>query len=134
MHGPDIWKWAIVYAFVFSLVGLREKFRARGYGLFTLSAGIGFWPAAILSAAFFGYSHHGNSGEDWIGLFNVWTAGLPLVAADRHSLDADRTSHGLRLGRDVLLWCGQQWPDAARSSSEFEFVRPGLAVRRYCRS
>src|SRR5712664_650666 len=42
---------------------MREEFRARGYGLFTLSAGIGFWPAAILSAAFFGYSHHGNSGR-----------------------------------------------------------------------
>ena len=52
LHGPNIWKWAIVYAFVFILVALREEFRARGYGLFTLSAGIGFWSAAILSAAF----------------------------------------------------------------------------------
>ena len=76
LHGPYIWKWAIVYAFVFILVALREEFRARGYGLFTLSAGIGFWSAAILSAAFFGYSHHGNSGEDWIGLFNAGAFGL----------------------------------------------------------
>ena len=76
LRGPDIWKWAIVYAFVFTLVALREEFRARGYGLLTLSAGIGFWPAAILSAAFFGYSHHGNSGEDWIGLFNAGAFGL----------------------------------------------------------
>lgn len=76
LHGTDIWKWAIVYAFVFTLVALREEFRARGYGLFTLSAGIGFWPAAILSAVFFGYSHHGNSGEDWIGLFNAGLFGL----------------------------------------------------------
>ena len=76
LHGTDIWKWAVVYAFVFTLVALREEFRARGYGLFTLSAGIGFWPAAILSAAFFGYSHHGNSGEDWIGLFNAGAFGL----------------------------------------------------------
>jgi len=76
LHGADIWKWAIVYAFVFILVALREEFRARGYGLFTLSAGIGFWPTAILSAAFFGYSHHGNSGEDWIGLFNAGAFGL----------------------------------------------------------
>jgi uncharacterized protein len=76
LQGTDIWKWAIVYAFVFILVALREEFRARGYGLFTLSAGIGFWPAAILSAAYFGYSHHGNSGEDWIGLFNAGAFGL----------------------------------------------------------
>ena len=76
LHGFEIWKWAVVYALVFILVALREEFRARGYGLFTLSAGIGFWPAAILSAAFFGYSHHGNSGEDWIGLFNAGAFGL----------------------------------------------------------
>jgi uncharacterized protein len=76
LHGTDIWKWAIVYALVFILVALREEFGARGYGLFTLSAGIGFWPAAILSAALFGYSHHGNSGEDWVGLFNVGAFGL----------------------------------------------------------
>jgi len=76
LHGGDIWKWAIVYLLVFILVALREEFRARGYGLFTLSAGIGFWPAAILSAAYFGYTHYGNSGEDWIGLFNAGAFGL----------------------------------------------------------
>ena len=76
LHGFDIWKWAIVYALVFVLVALREEFRARGYALFTLASGIGFWPAALLSAAYFGYSHHGNSGEDWIGLFNAGAFGL----------------------------------------------------------
>jgi len=74
--GADIWKWAAVYALVFMLVAVREEFRARGYALFTLTAGIGFWPAAILSSAFFGYSHHGNTGEDWIGLFNAGLFGL----------------------------------------------------------
>lgn len=76
LHGPDVWKWATIYGFVFILVALREEFRARGYGLFTLSAGIGFWPAALLSSAFFGFSHRGNSGEDWIGLFNAGVFGL----------------------------------------------------------
>jgi uncharacterized protein len=76
LHGADIWKWAAVYAFVFILVALREEFRARGYGLFTLSSGIGFWPAAMVSAVYFGYSHHGNSGEDWVGLFNAGAFGL----------------------------------------------------------
>jgi len=76
LRGADVWKWAAIYAFVFMLVALREEFRARGYGLYTLSAGIGFWPAAILWSAFFGYSHHGNSGEDWIGLFNAGAFGL----------------------------------------------------------
>jgi membrane protease YdiL (CAAX protease family) len=76
LHGADVWKWATIYALVFMLVALREEFRARGYGLFTLSVGIGFWPAAIVSSAFFGYSHHLNSGEDWIGLLNAGAFGL----------------------------------------------------------
>lgn len=76
LHGADVWKWAAIYSFVFLLVGLREEFRSRGYLQYTLSLGIGFWPAALLSAALFGYGHHGNSGEDWIGLFNAGVFGL----------------------------------------------------------
>jgi uncharacterized protein len=76
LGGIDIGRWAAIYALVFLLVALREEFRARGYALFTLSTGIGFWPAAIISSAFFGYSHHGNSGEDWIGLCNAGLFGL----------------------------------------------------------
>ena len=76
LHGADIVKWAVAYLIVFLLVALREEFRARGYALFTLSLGVGFWPAAILTSAFFAFSHRGNSGEDWIGLFNVGLFGL----------------------------------------------------------
>jgi len=45
LRGTDMWRWAGVYALVFILVALKEEFLARGYWLFTLSAGIGFWPA-----------------------------------------------------------------------------------------
>jgi membrane protease YdiL (CAAX protease family) len=76
LHGTAVWMWAGIYALVFTLVALREEFRARGYALYTLAAGIGYWPAAIISAAYFGYSHHGNTGEDWIGLFNAGLYGL----------------------------------------------------------
>jgi membrane protease YdiL (CAAX protease family) len=76
LHGVDIWEWAAVYGLVFILVALREEFRVRGYGLYTLSAGIGFWPAAIVSSAYFGYAHHANPGEDWLGLFNAGALGL----------------------------------------------------------
>lgn len=78
LHGFQICLWAAGYALVFVLLALREEFRARGYGLFALSAGIGFWPAAIVSSAYFGYSHHGNSGEDWVGLVNAGAFGLLL--------------------------------------------------------
>lgn len=87
LHGADIWKWAAIYALVFMLVALREEFRARGYGLFTLTAGLGFWPAAVLSAVFFAYSHHLNSGEDWIGLVNVGVFGLLLCFLLRRTGD-----------------------------------------------
>jgi len=76
LYGGEVAKWAVLWGLVFILVALREEFRARGYALFTLAAGIGFWPAAIISAAFFGYSHHGNTGEDWIGLINAGLFGL----------------------------------------------------------
>jgi uncharacterized protein len=76
LHGADVWKWAALYGFAFILVALREEFRSRGYALYTLTSGIGFWPAAILSSAFFGFTHRGNSGEDWIGLFDVGLFGM----------------------------------------------------------
>ena len=72
----DTWRWAGIYALVFIVVALKEEFLARGYWLVTFSAGIGFWPAAIASSAAFGYGHHGNSGEDWVGLFNAGAFGL----------------------------------------------------------
>jgi len=87
LHGVDVLKWAILWALVFILVALREEFRARGYGLFTLSSITSFWPAAILCSAFFGYSHHGNSGEDWIGLFNAAAFGLLLCFLLRRTGD-----------------------------------------------
>lgn len=76
LHGGAILMWAAIWAVIFVLVGLKEEFRARGYGLFTLARGIGFWPAAIVWAAYFAYTHHSNQGETWIGLLNVGLFGL----------------------------------------------------------
>jgi membrane protease YdiL (CAAX protease family) len=75
LRSAEIGKWALLYVLVFILVALTEEFSARGYLLYTLSAGIGFWPAAILTSVFFGYSHR-NPGEDWIGLVNAGIFGL----------------------------------------------------------
>jgi uncharacterized protein len=75
-HSTNMWRWSSLYALVFFVVALKEEFVARGYWLFTLSSGIGFWPAAIVSSVIFGYGHHGNSGEDWVGLFNAGVFGL----------------------------------------------------------
>ena len=60
----------------FLFVGLFEEFFFRGYALFTLTTGIGFWPAAILCSVVFGYVHHSNPGETWVGAFAAGFVGL----------------------------------------------------------
>jgi uncharacterized protein len=76
LHGAEILKWAFLFSVVFILVALREEFGLRGYALFTLSTGIGFWPAAIVSSAYFGYGHLGNTGENWFGAFLAGAFGM----------------------------------------------------------
>jgi membrane protease YdiL (CAAX protease family) len=76
LHGTEAWTYAGVWAAAFLLVSLQEEFRGRGYELFTLATGVGFWPAALLTSFWFGYTHRGNSGETPIGLLSVGAIGL----------------------------------------------------------
>jgi membrane protease YdiL (CAAX protease family) len=78
LHGAEVWAYAGVYALAFFLIGLEEEFRYHGYALRTLASGIGFWPAAITTAALFGYLHLGNRGETLVGAFNASISGLFL--------------------------------------------------------
>jgi membrane protease YdiL (CAAX protease family) len=71
LSGVAILKYAAIWGCIFLLVGFSEEFLYRGYALFTLATGIGFWPAAILLSALFGAVHLSNSGEDWIGALSV---------------------------------------------------------------
>jgi membrane protease YdiL (CAAX protease family) len=75
-HGPEIAKWALLWAVSFLGVALFEEFLFRGYALYTLADGIGFWPAAVLLAGVFGWVHKHNSGENWIGVAGVFFVGL----------------------------------------------------------
>ncbi|MHB8502303.1 MAG: CPBP family intramembrane glutamic endopeptidase [Candidatus Acidiferrales bacterium] len=75
-HGASIGKWALFWGFFFVVVGLFEEFFFRGYSLYTLADGIGFWPAAVLLSAAFGAVHIHNSGEGWAGVASVAFAGL----------------------------------------------------------
>jgi len=76
LHGGAILQYAILWGAVFVFVGLFEEFGFRGYALFTLTTGMGFWPAAFALSLLFGYVHHGNSGETWLGAFNAGFVGL----------------------------------------------------------
>lgn len=76
LHGLAVIKYAVIWGAVFLVVGFFEEFAFRGYPLFTLTTGIGFWPAAIVISACFGLVHRGNSGESWAGVFTVVLVGL----------------------------------------------------------
>jgi CAAX protease family protein len=75
-HGVAIAKWALFWSVFFVVVGLFEEFFFRGYALYTLAEGIGFWPAAVLLSVSFGAVHLQNSGEGWVGVVGVVFVGL----------------------------------------------------------
>lgn len=85
LHGGVIMKYAALWAFAFLLVALFEELSFRGYALFTLSSGIGFWPAATILSAIFGYVHHANPGETWLGAFSAGAIGFVLCLMLRRS-------------------------------------------------
>jgi len=67
LHGRPLAHYAFLWGVAFLLVGFFEEFVMRGYALFTLTTGMGFWPSALLLSAAFGAGHLGNKGESWIG-------------------------------------------------------------------
>jgi membrane protease YdiL (CAAX protease family) len=76
IYGMRSVKFAAFWAVYFLLVGLFEDFHFRGYLQFTLTRGIGFWPAALLLSGYFGWSHRLNEGERWVGLLAAAVIGL----------------------------------------------------------
>ncbi len=67
LHGWDVWKYAAAWAVVLFLGALLEDFFYRGYLLFTLTTGIGFWPAAIVTSLFMGGMHYFNPSGHGLG-------------------------------------------------------------------
>ena len=76
IHGMTLLRWAVFWSAFFLVVGFVEEFQYRGYVQFTLSQGIGFWPAAVLLSLAFGVVHLANQGENWIGGAGVALTGL----------------------------------------------------------
>jgi membrane protease YdiL (CAAX protease family) len=75
-QGTEILRWALFWGGFFVVVGFFEEFFFRGYALYTIADGIGFWPAAILLSLCFGVVHRQNVGENWIGVAGVVLVGL----------------------------------------------------------
>jgi uncharacterized protein len=76
IHGVRIGKFGLFWGLFFLLVAFYEEFAFRGYLLFTFNQAIGFWPAALLSSLIFGYVHHLNPGENWVGALGAAAIGL----------------------------------------------------------
>jgi len=79
LHDGQIFYWAAAWGVSFIFVALREEYLLRGYSLYTLAEGIGFWPAAVVLAALFAFLHSRNPGETRIGI--IMTAFFALFAA-----------------------------------------------------
>jgi membrane protease YdiL (CAAX protease family) len=67
LHGADIWKYAAAWTVPLFLAALVEDFFYRGYLLFTLTTGIGFWPAAVVTSLLMGGAHYFNPGGHGLG-------------------------------------------------------------------
>jgi membrane protease YdiL (CAAX protease family) len=79
LHGSSIWQYGILWGMVFVLVAINEELTTRGYLLFTLSQGIGFWPAAFVLSLLFAAGHLHNAGEELIGIIAAGVIGVILA-------------------------------------------------------
>jgi membrane protease YdiL (CAAX protease family) len=75
-HGSALALSTVEWTLAFLAVGFSEEFTFRGYMQFTLTTGIGFWPAALLMSALFAFAHTGNEGESIFGLIQVAAFGI----------------------------------------------------------
>ena len=79
LHGPAIPSAALAWLGTSVLVGIAEEYLFRGYLLQTLWKSLGFWPAAVLIALWFGADHYffklGENVWDLITLvaLGIWT-------------------------------------------------------------
>jgi CAAX protease family protein len=76
LHGARMAKFAAFWMLMFLLVAFFEEFLLRGYSQFTLTRGLGFWPAAIVLSSVFGLIHLWNGGEAWPGLLAAAAIGF----------------------------------------------------------
>lgn len=96
MHGSALALAAVLSALSFLFdVALFEEITFRGYALYTLADGMGFWPASIVLSVVFAAAHLTNRGEARVGIiaviffglmlcFSVWRTGTLLWAIGFH--------------------------------------------------
>lgn len=72
MTGAQLGRFLALWLVANLLIGLSEEITFRGYFLYTLADGIGFWPAALINAVGFGALHYftkpNERWEDWLAV------------------------------------------------------------------
>jgi membrane protease YdiL (CAAX protease family) len=90
LHGIALLRFGLEWLVMFLVVGFAEEYLMRGYLQFTLTRGfyglgggpeskqraVAFWCAAVVMSALFACAHLGNGGENFVGLFMVFIAGI----------------------------------------------------------
>jgi membrane protease YdiL (CAAX protease family) len=76
LHGANILKNGLLWAVAITLLATIEEFFYRGYMQYTLTSGIGFWPAALITSVLMAAAHTFNPGWTVLGLFTVGGFGL----------------------------------------------------------
>jgi membrane protease YdiL (CAAX protease family) len=77
VHGARIVTATALWLLTFLAVSLYEEVFFRGYPLYTLATGMGFWPAAALLSALFGALHYFEKpGETWVDGMTVTLVAL----------------------------------------------------------
>jgi membrane protease YdiL (CAAX protease family) len=74
LHGVDIVKNGLLWAVAITLLATIEEFFYRGYLQFTLTSGIGFWPAAAFTSALMAAAHTFNPGFGQCSACAPWVA------------------------------------------------------------
>ena len=85
LHSRQLLFYALGWGGYFVVVGLYEEFSFRGYPQFTLTTGMGFWPAAFLLSAIFSTAHLANPGENLLGVLQVFVTALLLCLSLRRT-------------------------------------------------
>lgn len=76
LSGSSAVGYALAWLLVFSMTGVVEELVWRGYVQSTLTRGMGFWPAAVLGSLLFATAHLTNPGETFLGIAQVFVAGM----------------------------------------------------------
>jgi uncharacterized protein len=76
LSGSAAVRFAIGWGAVFLGVGITEEFGFRGYWLFVTARRIGFWKTAVFLSLIFAAAHLGNSGENALGIAQVFGIGM----------------------------------------------------------